>query len=215
MSELVRVNCCRAITVSVHLSRISQSIPPFYADGYTVSESVPESARSISPGPESEVVGSVQKQRGQHQQDVYTISKDRPTENPSGKPGQHPWRNQTVQRHLSPSHGQLGQPECPYLLVAVSAAIESESISEKHNSFGIVSNGLVPGVSTGRAVWMLKMVLLLFLLYLSWLYGNSYSTTTHSLMTCSFSLHHNTISQSMTRSQQRNLTKLLLGRENI
>ncbi len=79
MSELVRANCCRAITVSVHLSRISQSIPPFYADGYTASESVPESTGSVSTShdSESEVVGPVQKQRGQHQPDVYTMSKNR------------------------------------------------------------------------------------------------------------------------------------------
>ncbi len=37
MSDLVHANCCRAIAVSVHLSQISQSIPPFYADGYTAS----------------------------------------------------------------------------------------------------------------------------------------------------------------------------------
>jgi hypothetical protein len=161
MSELVGAICCRAITVSVHLSPISQSIPPFYADGYTSSESVPESTGSISTSHESEVVGSVQKQRGQHQPDVYTMSKNQLTENLSGKPGQHPWRNKAVQRHSSPSHGQsdqspsspsqLGQPECPYLLVPVSAEIESESMSESHYSFGIVTNGLVPGVSTRRA----------------------------------------------------------------
>ena len=39
------------------------------------------------------------------------------------------------------------------------------------------------------------MVLLLFWLYLLWLYGTSYSTTTHSLMTCSFSLHCITIQE--------------------
>ncbi len=49
-----------------HLSRISQSIPPFYADGYAASESVPESTGSVSTShdSESEVVGPVQKQRG-------------------------------------------------------------------------------------------------------------------------------------------------------
>ena len=39
------------------------------------------------------------------------------------------------------------------------------------------------------------MVLLLFWLYFFWLYGTSYSTTTHSLMTCSFSLHCITIQE--------------------
>jgi hypothetical protein len=37
------------------------------------------------------------------------------------------------------------------VLVPVSAEIESESMSESHYSFGIVTNGLVPGVSTRRA----------------------------------------------------------------
>jgi hypothetical protein len=40
----------------------------------------------------------------------------------------------------------------------------------------------------------------------------SVSTPTHSLKTCSFSLHHNTISPSIIRSQQGNL---LLGGENF
>ena len=153
MSDLVRANCCRAIAVSVHMSQISQSIPPFYAEGYTASESVPDSTGSVSTSPdsESEVVGPVQKQRGQHPPDLYTMSKNQMTKNLSGKPGQHPWRNQAVQHHPSPSHGQLGQPECPYLLVPISAEIKSESMSESHDSFDIVSNGLVPGVSTGRA----------------------------------------------------------------
>ncbi len=33
----------------------------------------------------------------------------------------------------------------------ISAEIKSESMSESHDSFYIVSNGLVPGVSAGRA----------------------------------------------------------------
>ena len=55
------------------------------------------------------------------------------------------------------------------------------------------------------SVWMLNMVLLLLLPYLLWLYGTSYSTTTHSLMTCSFCLHRITISPSLIRHQQGNL----------
>jgi hypothetical protein len=43
------------------------------------------------------------------------------------------------------------------------------------------------------SVWILIMVLLLFLLYLSLPYGTSYSRTTHFLLACSFSLHYNTI----------------------
>ncbi len=82
---------------------------------------------------------------------MYTMSKNQMIENLYGKPGQHPWRNQAVQRHQSPSHGQLGQPECQYLLVPISAETKSELMSESHDSFDIVSNGLVPGVSTGLA----------------------------------------------------------------
>ncbi len=36
-------------------------------------------------------------------------------------------------------------------MVPVSAEIKSESMSESHDSFDIVSNGLIPGMSTGRA----------------------------------------------------------------
>jgi hypothetical protein len=288
MSDLVHANCCRAIAVSVHLSRISQSIPPFYADGYTASESVPESTGSVSTShdSESEVVRPVQKQRGQHQPNVYTMSKNQMTRLvpgvSTGLAGPEQDRSGQVETisvqsisavsksvyagrgssgsvfddpfavlTWSMSEGSLicqchqNQPECqckprlyPLSVCQRERGSEAKSSDPLSTLITVAPGGsysfccskcLVsagPTRTTGlqvsrlssekspwqqalstiswldcSSVWMLKMVLLLFLLYLSWLYVISYSTTTHSLKTCSFSLHRNTISPSMIRSQ--------------
>ena len=151
MPELVRT-ACKATTGPVHILRTSESIPPFCADGYTASESSLELAESIY---ESEVVGSVQKQRGKREPD--TRSRDQPTEKLSGRPGQNLRRSQAIpchpshsqSDHIQPGQSKLGQTGSPYQRMAFTAELESELRPKSQYSFGMVANGLVLGKSTG------------------------------------------------------------------
>jgi hypothetical protein len=279
---------CRATTVPVPMFRIPLSMPPFCANGYTESESVPESDRSESMfiSHESESVRSVQKQRGRCYSEPDTMSKIQSTEKPSSnmKPDQVLGESAGPELALSvqvenlssqltsagsnqvyagpePSGSviddqfamlpqpisagslicQCHQNQCqclPGLCQLSACQPELESVPEAKlsdfkstlitaaqggGSSSCCSTCLVsagPTQNTGlqisrfssrtppwrqslltiswldcSSVWMLKVVLLLFWLYLFWLYGTSYSTTTHSLMTCSFSLHCITIQE--------------------